>query len=65
MDLCVYECEDHEHGVGSVVNTNLLSIGLVESIVLRVKVSFRKKPLTCERERVKSMSMGWVLVRIL
>jgi hypothetical protein len=50
MDLCVYECEDHEHGVGSVVNTNLLSdtpksIGLVESIVPRVKVSFRKKTM--------------------
>ena len=36
MDLCVYESEEYEYGVGAGVNTTLLSdtlqsIGLVES----------------------------------
>ena len=49
MDLCVYESEEHEHGVGGGVNTTLLSdtlqsVGLSE-YVESSKVWFRKKTI--------------------
>ena len=57
MDLCVYESEEHDHGVGDGVNSTLLSdilksIGLGESVE-RVKIWLRKKTMdlcVCENE---------------
>ena len=50
MDLCSYESEDHDHGVGSGANSTLLSdtlqsIGLAESSDTRAKVWLRKKTM--------------------
>ena len=50
MDLCTFENEDHDHRVGTGVNSTLLSdtlqsIGLGESSPTRSKVCFRKKPM--------------------
>jgi hypothetical protein len=50
MDLCGCESEEHEHGVGAGANATLLSDTL---IVNRLHA------------RARSMSIGWVLVRML
>jgi hypothetical protein len=43
MDLCTYESEEHEHGVGAGANTTLMSdtlqsTGLAECATVRAKV---------------------------
>ena len=64
MDLRTCENEEHEHGVGTGVNTTLLSdtlksIGLTESAATRTKVLLQKKPMDLsEYARVRRMKVG-------